>query len=233
VRPEDVRNLYDTEYAASYDAKFLTSPANAADTAFEIELLGRLLTPTTDWLDVACGTGYFLRQFPHIRRTGLDLSPAMLAKAQDQNPGAELFQHDFRQPRPEWVDRFGLVSCMWYAYSYVESMRELSRLIENLASWTAPAGQCFVPLADPRMIARRDLSYEIPYLPGGQIIITGILWSFVDEGNEKVHAHLVTPQVEYMTEQFGRFFGNVSIVRYPDKADGITGRAAMIATDKR
>src|SRR5947209_643221 len=112
MRPEDVRRLYDENYAASYEAKFLTSPITAEDAAFEAHLLGDLLKPgRIEWLDVACGTGYFLRQFPNVRRTGIDLSPGMLERARPDNPGADLFQQDYRIPRPEWTDRFGLVSC--------------------------------------------------------------------------------------------------------------------------
>ncbi|MHC5820258.1 MAG: methyltransferase domain-containing protein [Nostoc sp.] len=38
------------------------------------------------WLEVACGTGYFLSCFPEIERAGLDISPAMLKVAKQANP---------------------------------------------------------------------------------------------------------------------------------------------------
>jgi hypothetical protein len=47
---------------------------------------------------------------------------------------------------PDWRDRWGLVSCMWYANGMVDSVSEVLRVIENLAAWTAPQATCFVPL---------------------------------------------------------------------------------------
>ena len=233
MRPEDVRRLYDASYAASYEAKFLISPITAEDTAFEVQTLDGLLRPGIEWLDVACGTGYFLRQFPNARRTGIDLSPDMLELAQRDNPGADFFEQDYRLPRPEWADRFDLVSCMWYAYSMVDTVAEICEIIGNLAQWTSRSGTCFVPLADPRLIARSNLPYEVHNLTPGRIFITGILWSFIEEDGNKVHAHLVTPQVEFIVEQFERFFARVSVIRYPHKPDGINGRPALLATAKR
>jgi SAM-dependent methyltransferase len=233
MRPEDVKRLYDENYAASYEAKFLTSPITAEDTAFETDLLRELLKPGIEWLDVACGTGYFLRQFPNVRRTGLDLSPDMLALARRDNPGVQLFEQDYRLPKPKWIDRFGLVSCMWYSYTLVDTISEICDVIANLARWTSRSGTCFVPLADPRMIARSNLPYDVVDGFAGRTIITGITWSFIEDNGEKVHAHLVTPQIEFMVEQFKRFFATVRIIRYPHQPDGINGRPALIATDKR
>jgi SAM-dependent methyltransferase len=233
MRPEDVKRLYDENYAASYETKFLTSPITAEDTAFEAHLLRELLKPGIEWLDVACGTGYFLRQFPNVRRTGLDLSPDMLALARRDNPGAQLFEQDYRLPKPKWTDRFGLVSCMWYSYTLADTISEICDVIANLARWTSRSGTCFVPLADPRMIARSNLPYDVVDGFAGRTIITGITWSFIEDNGEKVHAHLVTPQIEFMVEQFKRFFATVRIIRYPHKPDGINGRPALIATDKR
>src|SRR5450631_3662112 len=105
TRDEIVR-LYDREYAATYEEKFLLSPLTKADTEFEISLLRGLLKPGVTWLDVACGTGYFLRQFPEVQRAGIDLSWAMLEHARTANPGVLLSEHDFREPIPAWQDRW-------------------------------------------------------------------------------------------------------------------------------
>jgi len=234
VGPDEVRRLYDEDYAAGYDARFLTNDFNGPDTAFELELLGGLLKSGPEWLDAACGTGYFLRHFPEVRRIGADLSPAMLARARQDNPGADFALHDLREPRPEWTGRFGLVSCMWYAYTLVDGMAEALRLIDNLADWTSPSGTLFLPVADARLISRSQLSYEIgPTVGGGRILITGITWSFVEDDGRKTHAHLVTPQLEVLIEQLEQRFSRVEVVRYPFKPDGVSGRPALIASGKR
>lgn len=234
MHPDDVRRLYDREYAASYDVKFLGGAITGPDAAHELELLRQLLRSQPHWLDVACGTGHFLRQFPHVRRTGIDLSPAMLEKAREGNEGVEFFEQDFRRPRPDWSGRFGLISCMWYAYCLVDTMDDIKVLVRNLADWTSPSGTCFVPIADPRMISRVDLPLEHPFgSDGSRVTIDAILWSFIEEDGRKVHSHLVTPQVEVMVAEFERHFTDVRVVRYPFKPDGVHGRPALIATGKR
>jgi SAM-dependent methyltransferase len=182
---------------------------------------------------VACGTGFFLRHFPHIERAGIDLSPAMLRLARQGNPEIALRQHDFREPVAEWVDRWGLVSCMWYAYGFCDTIADLRRLVENLWSWTSAAGTCFVPLADPRLIAGVDLPYRAPTHNAGTVMITGILWSYIEDAAGKAHAHLLAPNVEFMVELFEPYFARVEVVRYPPAFPGWTGRPALVATGKK
>jgi SAM-dependent methyltransferase len=232
TRDEIVR-LYDREYTSTYEEQFLLSPLTKPDTEFETSLLRELLKPGVTWLDVACGTGYFLRQFPQVERAGIDLSPAMLQHARAANPGVPLSEHDFREPMPGWQDRWGLVSCMWYAYGLVDTVRDLVRLIENLASWTAPDGTCFVPLADPRLITGVNLPYQAVSPSPGKVMITGILWSYVEDGGQKVHSHLIAPNLEFMVEQFETFFESVSIIRYPPTFPDGKGRPALLAKRKR
>lgn len=192
------------------------------------------MTPGARWLDVACGTGYFLSHFPDAERMGLDLSPDMLERARDANPGVEFRQHDYREPIPDWVDRFDLVSCMWYAYCYVDTLAELSELIRNLSSWTAPSGHCFVPLADPNLIAMCDLPHrrDAPEW-WGDVTITGILWSYTDGPANKVHRHLLSPKTEFMTDQFAQFFERVDVIEYPPVTPGVGRRPALLASAKR
>jgi SAM-dependent methyltransferase len=233
MKPDEVRQLYDTAYSRTYEEKFLLSPINAKAAELELEHLRSLITAeTAAWLDVACGTGYFLRQFPSVNRIGIDISPAMLDRARESNPNVEFFEHDFRHGKTEWSDRFSLVSCMWYAYTLVDTIGEVSQVIENLAAWTAQDGICYVPLADPRLIARCDLPYHIDDNWEGQTTVTGILWGYSEYNGEKVHSHLVAPQTEFMVEQFSRHFEIVEIVRH--YCDGIAhGSPVLVASKKR
>ncbi len=229
---EDIVRLYDGEYAASYDEKFLLSPLTKSDTEHELDLLREFLKPGVTWLDVACGTGYFLRHFPHVKRAGIDLSPAMLRLARDSNPGVWLIEQDYRDPAAQWKDCWGLVSCMWYAYALVDTLRDTVRLIENLISWTAPEGTCFVPLADPDMIAGVNLPRQKFSLWAGKVMVDGIIWSYVEDDGRKTHSQLITPSIEFMVEQFQASFEKVSVIRYPPAFAGWQGRPALIATRK-
>jgi SAM-dependent methyltransferase len=236
VKPDELVRLYDRDYAAVYDRNFLERFPHEADTRHELELIGSLLSPGARWLDAGCGTGYFLARFPEFDRAGLDLSPAMLERARECNPGVEFRRHDFRDPLPEWNDGFDLVSCMWYAYGMVDSVDEVSQVIANLAAWTAPAGTCFLPVADPDLVARIELPDRIPYGPlvesPGEIRITGIMWSFTEETG-KAHRHLISPSVAWLRDELGRHFEGVETIRYPPGNEFMGARPALLGTRKR
>jgi SAM-dependent methyltransferase len=233
MKRQDVVRLYDDAYAAKYEQEFLLDPLARSDTETELRLLRQFLAGGASWLDVACGTGFFLRHFPDVDRAGIDVSPSMLRLARPGNPTIPLREHDFRDPIPEWENRWGLVSCMWYAYGFADTIRELDRLVANLCSWTAPAGTCFVPLADPRLITGQNIPYQAPTHNTGRVMITGILWSYVEDSIGAAHAHLLAPNIEFMLELFEQYFERVEIIRYPPAFEGWQGRPALVATAKR
>lgn len=232
---DSIRHLYDRDYAKTYNGKFLTSYLTKADADFELRLLGELLSPGMRWLDLACGTGFFLGHFPEVERAGLDLSPAMLDEARQVNPGTPFHEGSFLTDRNEWHDRWDLVSCMWYAYGLVDCVRELETLVENMARWTSPTGSCFVPLSDPALITGHDLPFDQPGCPfPGKVTITGILWSYSEDHGSKVHAHQIAPNVEFMESLFLRHFAHVRLVSYPPSPPNFTvARRALIASQKR
>ena len=229
----EILRLYDDAYAAKYEQEFLLDPVPRPDTEAELRLLKKLLTPGTHWLDVACGTGFFLRHFPEVERAGLDLSPAMLRLARQCNPAVPFREHDFRDQIAEWNGVWGLVSCMWYAYGLVDSMADLDKLVTNLWSWTSTNGTCFVPLADPRLITGVNLPYHAPTQYSGKTMITGIIWSYIEDTIGAAHTHMLAPNLEYMFELFLRYFEGVEIIRYPPALEGWPGRPALIATRKK
>jgi SAM-dependent methyltransferase len=234
VRREYLIDLYDDEYAASYDAKFLQSPLTKADAEHEVELIGGFLQTARNWLDVACGTGYFLRRFPSVTRAGLDVSPAMLERAREGNEGVPLLLHDFRDPLPAWRDRWSLVTCLWYAYGLVDTLDELVGVIHNLWTWTSPDGLCFVPLADPRLMTGVALPDRVPWGESGDYSrIAAIVWSFVEEDGAKTHSNQIAPTVTFMVEQFQVYFEDVEVIRYPPAFPDWEGRPALVARGKR
>src|SRR5262245_200677 len=110
MNKREVLEVYDRSYAQRYNQTFLENPVNKfmEKSLFEIEILKRLTAQAESWLDVACGTGYFLRRArgnPGIRCAGLDISQAMLAEARAANPDAYFVEADFLQPQPEFDGR--------------------------------------------------------------------------------------------------------------------------------
>jgi len=215
---EQLLRVYDEPYARSYDARFIDNAHYRAKTQFEIETLRSLLATHQPWLDVACGTGYFLSRFPDVARAGLDLSPAMIEVARGANPERATFrQGSFCEAIPEWEGRYGLVSCMWYSYGYASSPSALRTVVRNLACWTSDGGACFVPICDPENLGR---GIRVPYrhrmsgYPPAPLYLTSVTWTWA-EPDGRLHPDMVAPPVDAMVDLFGEHFGSVEVVRYP------------------
>ena len=227
MKAAEIRRLYCDAYAARYEDKFLFSELAKGDTEFEVQLIGRLLGGHGPWLDLACGTGYFLSQFPEVERCGLDISPAMLQRARKENPGVSFHEQSFLQPVPEWIAKWKLVSCMWYAYGLVDSLDQIFELIRNMAGWTHPDGAAFLPTADRALIAGVKLPVEVVDSPwAGTVMVTGITWSYI-EGPGEAHVNMLAPQIPILVSEFEKYFARIELAEYP------LGRRAIIASSKR
>lgn len=226
MNDRDIANLYDEELGRDWNRRVLLEKERVA---FEIKTLSRLISAVDKWLDVACGTGFFLSKFSEIKRAGFDISPAMVKIAQQNNPSAMFIRvADYRNDFPEWAGQWGLVSCMWQAYSYVNTMAELEHVIQNLATWTADDGICFVPFGAP-FGKNPDLPYQrqARSIWGGQVVNSGVIWSWIDEQTGKIHKNLIEPHPEHMKAMFKSHFNVVEVIEYPSE-----GLYAIIATEK-
>lgn len=90
-------------------------------------------------LDVACGSGRHIAQFARwYACTGVDPSPAMLARAR------------LRVPRARWIrgrmesmrlgEEFDVVTCLFSSIGYQRTEAQLRRAVRNLARHVAPGG---------------------------------------------------------------------------------------------
>jgi SAM-dependent methyltransferase len=236
VDRRQVLATYDEEYARAYEERFIRNEYYRPKTAFELKILRKLLRDAETWLDVGCGTGYFLSRFPGVARAGLDLSPAMLEVAREANPDALFFREsDFAADVPEWQERWDLVTCMWYAYGLVESPGAVDRVIRNLAAWTSPRGACFVPICDPRNLAP---GVRVPYLsrnvgfPPGTLLITSVTWTWIEDSGKR-HQDMVAPAPERMIASFEEHFDRVELIRYPGRRWSRARLKAILARAKK
>lgn len=215
---DSIAHIYDQALAGDWNRRLL---AESQRVAFERETLAKLLHKANTWLDVACGSGYFLSQFPEVKRAGFDVSPSMVQKAKESNPTAEFIKvGDYRHNVPEWEGQWGLVSSMWQAYNYVNDLDELELVIANLASWTAQGGTCFVPCGAP-IGQQPPFPYRRPAKTGwgGTVVNRALIWSWEDENTGALHENLIEPHPDYMVELFERHFAQVELLRYP--AEGV------------
>ncbi|BAY61814.1 methyltransferase, UbiE/COQ5 family protein [Calothrix brevissima NIES-22] len=222
MKIEQVLETYDEAYAEAYNNTFLTDIHSQTKTKHELKILTHLLSEKgteARWLDVACGTGYYLSCFPEIQRAGLDISPAMLNIARRKNPEIPLIQGNFRDKSLVKKGEWDIISSMWWAYSFAESISEIEILIANIFDWLTDDGVCFMPICNP---AKNLYSGQtnIPYVAcenapayGGKILVTAVIWSWI-ESNGKRHDNMLVPQMEYMVEMFKKHFSTVEIVEY-------------------
>ena len=241
MNKSNVKKIYDRNYAQNYNQRFLLNDLSKIEAEFERETIAQLLNDIGDnatWLDVACGTGYFLSCFPEIERSGLDISPAMLETARKANPNIPLIRGDYRDRRPQWEGKWDLVSCMWWAYGYVASLAELEKVFENLARWTSDRGVCFVPICEPDFFGTGEIAIPYDYKDTnrlgkdwGQIQIEALTWTWIDECGGKNNKSMIAPKLEYVVLLFEKYFERVDVVEYPD-AVNLKSRA-IIARHKK
>jgi len=236
MKKENLLAIYNQKYAETYNHKFLTNPFSQISADFELGQLKGLVNKETSWLDIGCGTGYFLSMFPGIRRAGMDLSPDMLTAAKMVNPDALFFKEaDFRLDVLEWHEQWSFITCMWYPYSYVESLTELEMMVNNMIAWVKPGGDMYMPVAD-----LEDFRPEIPAVPyekheevyGGLIYISAYTWTWVEDDEAKTHVHMIAPHIEHVVRLMEPFFETIEIVRYPPAYEGWVSRKAIVARNK-
>lgn len=233
MEKEKVWDIYNEEYAANYNDTFLLEPYSKVSADQEVKIIKELINADTKWLDIACGTGYFLSQFPGVQRAGYDLSPAMLNEAQKVNPDALFFkQGDFRIDVPEWHNQWTLTSCMWGAYAYVDSLAEVETLVANMIKWTAPGGTVLIPTVDLEDLRLVNIPYEVPNpVYGGSVFVNSCVWTWVEEDTSKVHVQ-IGPQADHFVKLFQPYFETVEIVYYPPFQDGWSAKKSVIAKNK-
>lgn len=235
MKPDDIQTTYGTAYAAVYDDTFLHSDWNRPSLAFQLDLIRQHLPATGEWLDVACGTGFVLSQFPGIRRTGLDISPSMLAVARERNPDATFVQRDFREPVPAWEGRYDLVTSMWWAYCYLDTMTEVQGLVAQLAGWTSPDGTVLLPLLNVNKLDTHNI--KVPYIDPkvpGRCMLTGVIWAWIQEDGAR-HHDLIAPQVAHLHAMFLQHFEDVAIVEadLEQVGEGWRCQDVLVARGKR
>lgn len=213
MKIEEILNTYNDNYADVYNDTFLISEWNLNSIKFQLNELRNILHENSKWLDVACGTGFVLSQFPEIKgREGLDISLPMLKKAKEKNPNLKFHEKNFLEPNIELNQKYDVITCMWWAYCMVESLDDIKRLIKNFSNWLKDDGIIFLPLCNPQKFDSQHI--KIPYIDKnvpGEIKITSIVWSWEEENGSR-HENVISPLVQHMRFLFEEYFDSVFIL---------------------
>lgn len=235
MRKEALWKIYDTDYAQAYNERYLLNPFSQTSAETELSVLKSVIDKDTKWLDLGCGTGYFLSCFPGTARAGLDMSPEMLKVAGQASPDALFFQEgDFRVDVPAWKGAWSLITCMWGAYCYLESVKEVEQLVSNIIRWIGSGGSLFLPVIDLEDLRPK---MTVPYMMkdtvyGGPIALTSVTWSWKEDLNGKLHEHLVSPHIDHFIALLRPHFDQIEVVRYPPYMNGWVSRKAILATGR-
>lgn len=191
----------DPGYARRHDAVFHADRANAAHSRFELDMVAELAQgrPGLSWLDVACGTGFHLRNAAgHMRRVGVDRAKAMLDVAR-RRPGHAATFHRRDARDLSGLGRFELVTNFWYGYVHQDSVDEVLRLLASMADAVAQGGDLLVGVCDPAGLLR-NVRHRLPSpIKPGALRIDAIVWSY-SEGGGPEHRNCIAPHPELIME---------------------------------
>lgn len=124
-------------YELTYRSRGKDWPGEARDVVRRVH---RLLPEASSLLDVGCGTGAHLEVFAACfgHAEGLELSPAMLERAQRKLPDIRIRQGDMR--RFDLGRSFDVVTCLFTAIAYLETLQDLRAAVRCMANHLVPGG---------------------------------------------------------------------------------------------
>jgi len=209
---------------------FLTNihSGSKTKTKDELKILTQLLSEKGEaarWLDVPCSTGYYLGHFPEVERAGLDISEDMLNIASKKNPKIRLILGNFRNKSLVGKEEWNIISSMWYAYLFAESISEIEILIENIVYWLTDEGVCFMPVCDDRKNPYKNQVSASPIANDNtstyveKPLVTGMVWSWTEANSEG--CDIPPPPIKYIVELFQKHFKTVEIIEYTKDFWGI------------
>lgn len=231
-------DLYGERYASIYNDMWWNDPHWKPMADFHQQVLGKALQGSKNWLDVGCGTGYFLSKFPHVDRSGLDRSASMLKRAREANPTATFYQQSMTDRNTDLEGKFDLVSCTGQPYCYLPTMDDVELTIARLAAWTAEGGKCVLVPSDLVDVWNTEYPsgmYDMSGQPLNSycVKILGVIWTHQEHDGSFYYQ--LCPQLDQLVRWFATHFRKVEILVRPDSGPDTTQvmRRVIVASEKR
>ncbi len=102
-------------------------------------LIKRYKSDAKTMLELACGSGLFMEQFAKVYSVaGLDVSPAMLAAAQQRLPNVQLNEGDMT--KLDLGCQYDVVLCLFGSIAYVQTLERLNQAFTCMAQHAATGG---------------------------------------------------------------------------------------------
>ncbi len=125
------------------------------------------LNPGTRVLDLCCGAGRHSRLLAEkgFRVVGVDLSAALLARANEDGRPYHLARGDMR--RLPFGPVFGLVANFFTSFGYFSTDAENQRILESIGSVLQPGGRFIIDYLNPDQVEASLVPESLTRLPGG------------------------------------------------------------------
>ena len=137
--------IYDKFYANIYDELVFCKMKDD----FEIGEIINTTHPTSESriLDIGSGTGHHVSNFKAngFAAVGVDISPAMVAKAKTNYPDSEFKLGDVLETMLYPANSFTHITCLYFTLYYIKNKRQF---FENCIHWLRPGGYLAVHLVD-------------------------------------------------------------------------------------
>lgn len=226
---------YDERYAELYNSIWWDHDHWKAEGEFHIKTISELIKPESKWLDVGCGNGHFLSNFPEVDRVGLDYSQAMIEEAKKRNPNVDFYHQSIIDDNEALENTYDFVSCTGQPWSYLTNFSELEKAATNLAKWTSDDGVCMLSQLDVSDLIGID---ELPYffdetdLPPGYAAVTGVYWIHKDISS--TYHYCLSPNMDQWIRWLSVHFGKIEVRYGPHEPDYLTiPRRLLICSEKR
>jgi SAM-dependent methyltransferase len=134
----------------------------AEDAAAMVELLD--LPRGSTIVDAGCGFGRFCAALQELGMgtTGIDISPAALAEAEQRSPGPRYVLHDLTRPLPEGLGPFDVLVSVYSSFGYGATEAEDLAMLRVFHSLVKPGGRIVMQLSDLERSRFRLKSDERP-----------------------------------------------------------------------
>lgn len=157
----------------------------------------------TSLLDVACGTGIHAKHLAEsFDVTGIDLSPEMIAVANERLPGAQFHIADMRDF--DLGKQFDVVTCLFSSIGYVVTVEALHQTIANFARHVKSGGVVLVePWFPVGRLSDKVVGMTVPE-GNSQFRVVRMGYTTIDGNISTLHFHYMVGTlqgVEYFSEE--------------------------------
>lgn len=204
------------EMVSSYEDRYINHPFVKDESAFELNLIESLTrkNKTSSWCDVACGTGYHLRNARgNYKRFGIDASSLMVESYKRKTKyKVEYHIEDLLSFKVN--ETYDLVTNFWFGYSHQETLDQVIKFFEKMTELTAKQGSIILSFHDQWSLFKK-IPKDTPEPLGGIFSFNAIEWSYSEPNNPECVYKCISPHTDLIVKTFAPYFYKHRIIDYP------------------